>query len=368
MKITILQGAFFPVPPVLGGAVEKIWYVLGKNFANLGHEVIHISRLYDGQVNEELIDGVLHKRIEGYDTPSSLLYLKWLDLLYSKRAVKTVPDDSDIIVTHTFWAPLLLSPRLKKRCMVSVERMPKGQMKLYRRSGRLRANSSTVAEAIRRETRKQNDQRVVMIPNSLPFQIWPAEDLSQKKNVLLYVGRVHPEKGLETLVHAFKKIESNWKLQIVGPWQTGEGGGGAAYFESLKKIAGDADIEFKGPVFDMEKLNQLYKEASIFTYPSVAEQGETFGLAPLEAMAWGCVPVVSNLACFQDFIKNRDNGLVFDHRAGDAVDKLKNSIIYLQQNRSIRFEMAQEALHVRHTHSAPYIASLFIEEFKQMIH
>lgn len=367
MKITILQGAFLPVPPILGGAVEKMWFVLGKNFAQHGHQVIHISRLYTGLTKEEVIDGVLHKRIAGYDTPSSLLYLKWLDLLYSRRAVKTVPDDSDIVVTNTFWAPLLLSSRLKERCMVSVERMPKGQMKLYKRSSRLRANSTVVAKAIRREIPNSRDQKIVMIPNWLPFQTWPNDDLSQKKNILLYVGRLHPEKGLEILVHAFRQIESNWKLRIVGPWQTEQGGGGLAYFESLKKIAGNADIEFKGPVFDMEKLNQFYREASIFIYPSIAEQGETFGLAPLEAMAWGCVPVVSNLACFQDFIKNEYNGLIFDHRAVDAVNQLKSSIVYLQQNKSVLFEMARETLQVRHTHSAPHIATLFMEEFKQMI-
>lgn len=366
MKITILQGAFFPIPPLLGGAVEKIWFVLGKNFAKQGHEVIHISRLYASLAKEEMIDGVLHKRIDGYDTPSSLLYLKWLDLLYSKRAVKKIPLDSDIVVTNTFWAPLLLSSALKKRCMVSVERMPKGQMMLYKRSSRLRANSSIVAEAIRRELKNQRGQQVVMIPNSLPFQVWPLPNSSQKKEVLLYAGRVHPEKGLEILIRAFRQTESNWKLQIVGPWQTEQGGGGSAYYETLKSIAGNSNIEFKGPVYDNEKFHQYYKEASIFIYPSIAEQGETFGLAPLEAMAWGCVPVVSNLACFQDYIRNEYNGLIFDHRAVNAVDQLKNSIIYLQQNRQVCDKLARAALHVRQTHSASHIASLFIEEFERM--
>jgi hypothetical protein len=37
MRITIVQGAFLPVPPVLGGAVEKIWFALGKEFASRGH-------------------------------------------------------------------------------------------------------------------------------------------------------------------------------------------------------------------------------------------------------------------------------------------------------------------------------------------
>ena len=33
MKITIVQGAFLPVPPLMGGAVENIWFALGQDFA-----------------------------------------------------------------------------------------------------------------------------------------------------------------------------------------------------------------------------------------------------------------------------------------------------------------------------------------------
>jgi glycogen synthase len=36
----------------------------------------------------------------------------------------------------------------------------------------------------------------------------------------------------------------------------------------------------------------------------VAETGEAFGVAPIEAMAYGCAPLVSNLACFRDFIED----------------------------------------------------------------
>ena len=43
MKITIVLGAFFPVPPIMGGAVEKVWFALGQEFARRGHEVVQIS-------------------------------------------------------------------------------------------------------------------------------------------------------------------------------------------------------------------------------------------------------------------------------------------------------------------------------------
>jgi glycosyltransferase involved in cell wall biosynthesis len=79
-----------------------------------------------------------------------------------------------------------------------------------------------------------------------------------------------------------------------------------------------ANVCFLEPTYDTDELNRLYQKASIFVYPSVAEKGETFGLAPLEAMAWGCVPVVSDLRCFKDFIIHERNGLIFNHRTHNA--------------------------------------------------
>lgn len=367
MKITIIQGAFLPVPPKLGGAVEKRWLALSKEFVQKGHSVLHISRHYSGMPAEELIDGVLHKRVKGYNTPSSGLYLKWLDLLYSLRAKTVVPPDTEVIVTNTFWVPIILPLFLKKRCMVDVGRLPKKQMLLYNQASRFKANSTPVAKAIKKELPKYQHPRVVIIPNPLPFQDLPKVDYNAKQPVLLYVGRVHPEKGLELLIKAFKKIRSGWKLQIVGPEAINAGGGGLSYLKSLQSLAGEDEVEFIGAVYDIDLLNQYYAEASVFIYPSIAEKGETFGLAPLEAMAWGCVPVVSDLSCFRDFIFHRKNGLVFDHRCVDAVDSLYQAIESAIIEKDFMYSLSQEAIKVRQSHSTSFIASLFLEEFERIL-
>ena len=365
MKITILTGAFLPVPTVLGGAVEKMWFALGKDFAKHGHEVVQVSRSFPGMKNEEWIDGVLHKRIKGYSTPSSGLTLKFLDLLYTTRARKVIPNDSDIIVTNTFWAPIVLPPKLKKRCVVDVARIPKGQMKFYKRSLILRANSTFVEKAIKKELSPVNYSQVKMIPNPLPFADLVNASSEQKKNVVLYTGRIHPEKGLEILLKAFHGF-TGWQLKIVGPWEVSAGGGGLQYLNALKNMA-RGDVEFTGPVFDTNELNAIYREASIFVYPSVAEKGETFGLAPLEAMALGCVPIVSNLECFRDFITHDKNGLVFDHRDPDAVALLRSAILQLQMNDVLRSNLAAEAMRVRESHSSMNISLSFISEFKKSL-
>ena len=85
MKITIVLGAFFPVPPIMGGAVEKVWFALGQEFARRGHEVVQISRMHPALPQTENIEGVKHIRVPGFSQPRSMLWLKFLDLIYSWR-------------------------------------------------------------------------------------------------------------------------------------------------------------------------------------------------------------------------------------------------------------------------------------------
>lgn len=367
MRIAILQGAFLPVPTILGGAVEKMWFSLGKEFAQKGHEVTQISRHFNGLPALEVIDGVQHIRVKGFDTPKSGLVLKALDMFYTIRARNVFLDDFDIVISNTFWAPILLPAKAKKVCVVDVARMPKGQMRLYKQVACLRANSTAVVDAIQREVPVSIHNKIKMIPNPLPFIPLEEVNYSHKKPIVLYVGRIHPEKGLDLLIKAYKQTSQTYKLQLVGPWEVALGGGGEAYLNSLKQIAGNASVEFTGPIFDIELLNIFYKEASIFVYPSVAEKGETFGLSPLEAMAWGCVPIVSNLSCFQDFIIQGENGLIFDHRAQNAAQRLAKHITHLQQDELSRNRLAANALNVRQTHSIQHIADLFLEEFEHIV-
>ena len=329
-----------------------------------GHEVIHISRQFGELPARELINGVQHKRIRSYANPASGLLHKFRDLLYSRRAVREVPRDADVVITNTFFSPILISGKLKRKVMVSVERMPKGQLKLYTRAGLLRGNSTATVNAMLRELKPEFHHLVVMVPNALTFVTNHAQPVERKK-VILFTGRIHPEKGLDLLIRAFSHMKTGHELRIVGPHSFAAGGGGDDYINSLKKLAGSANVTFPGPVFS-DKLNLHYQESSIFVYPSLAEMGETFGLSPLEAMAWGSVPVVSDLACFTDFIRHGDNGLVFDHRAADAEDRLAASIQQLIDDDPLRSRLSENALAVNETHSTAAVAAQFLDAFEQI--
>lgn len=371
MKITIVMGAFLPVPPVMGGAVEKVWFTLAQEFARRGHTVVQISRALPPFPLIERIEGVHHIRVPGHDTPASLLSLKALDLLYSIRAKRALPP-SDIIVTNTFWLPFLLRNSERGRLYVHVARFPKGQMRFYSHAARLQAPSSAIAEAIIAELpRARTKTKVIPYPrpDAASSELPPS---AGRARTILYVGREHPEKGIHLLVNAFvmlpARLREEWRLVIVGSAETRFGGGGADYRTQLEHAAAAAmeRIEFRGPIFDAIELEREYRNARLFVYPSLAETGETFGLAPLEAMAHGCAVLVSDLRCFRDFVHDEATGFVFDHRAADPARTLREKIAQILEDEASLKRIAETGRQASDEYSLARIAGQFLADFASL--
>lgn len=336
MKITIVQGAFFPIPPLLGGAVEKCWQALGREFARRGHQVTHVSRLYGSLPARETDSaGVEHRRVKGFDTPRSLLRLKLCDLLYSWRVLGVLPA-ADILVTNTFWMPMICRDPTRGRIYVHIARYPRRQMRYYTRAARLQTLTDALARAVA-EQAPGSESRISVIANPTLDDVGLTREevlalSGRRERVLLFVGRVHPEKGIALLLEAFRRFHSGlekegkpgWRLCIVGPWEEHLGGGGDAYRKELDQIVGPAaaNVEWAGFVSDAGALREHLKQASLFIYPSLADKGEARPLAPQEAMSCGCPVLVSDMDCFRGYVTDRATGFTFDHHAADAPGEL----------------------------------------------
>lgn len=126
-------------------------------------------------------------------------------------------------------------------------------------------------------------------------------------------------------------------------------------------------IDWIGPVFDPQMLSMLYNKASLFVYPSIAERGETFGLAPLEAMSTGCPTIVSDLHCFREYLEDGVNGHVFNHRREDAAGALCEKIVFCLSDLSRLEQIAHRGWATANSYSIERIASEYLDDFASII-
>ena len=213
------------------------------------------------------------------------------------------------------------------------------------------------------------------LPEFPPFPVVPEAlpPFSERKKEILFVGRIHPEKGVHLLIEAFRLISAErfgaWSLVIVGPSAVHLGGGGADYQRQLQAMSEPiaSRVTWVGPVFEAEALTKHFRHASLFLYPSLAEHGETFGLAPLEAMSQGCPALVSDLGCFRDFICDDVDGFVFDHRATQSAATLAEKLSQLLADPA-RLERASDAaLRKMENYSLERIAQAYLADFESLV-
>lgn len=130
-------------------------------------------------------------------------------------------------------------------------------------------------------------QPVAVLPNGVDVPELQ-NNTSSGNRQLLYLGRIHPIKGIDFLLRAWQAIQADfpsWQLVLAGP-------GEAEYVEELKKLAVSLKLEryeFTGPLYGEEKL-QAYRNAELYVLPT---HSENFGMTVAEALAAGTPAIVS---------------------------------------------------------------------------
>ena len=133
---------------------------------------------------------------------------------------------------------------------------------------------------------------IAVIPNGIdmPDPVPDGLGVVARERIVLSLGRMHPKKGLETLLQAWAKVEParpDWRLSLVGP-------GEQRYIGELRRTAhtlGLGRVSFDEPVYGPAKWD-AYRAADLFVLPSL---NENFGLTVAEALAAG-TPVITTTA------------------------------------------------------------------------
>lgn len=142
-------------------------------------------------------------------------------------------------------------------------------------------------------------QPVAIVPNGvdIPARADPGMRNSAELRTILSLGRIHPIKGLDILLDAWRKIapaHPDWQLRIVGPDANG-------YAESLRTVVSEQRIprvSIEEAVYGDEK-QRLFAKASLFVLPS---RSENFGVTVAEALAAGVPAIATTGAPWQELV------------------------------------------------------------------
>ena len=155
----------------------------------------------------------------------------------------------------------------------------------------------------------------------------------------LFVGRLSPEKGIETLLQAWNRLRGKVPLKIVG-----NGPLAPSVAEFAKRVPGVEWLGQKGPA----EVSALMGRAAFLVFPS--EWYEPFGRVAIEAFAKGTPVVATEIGAIAEVVDDTRTGLHF--RPGDPED-LVEKVEWLLTHPSDLAHMRKE---VRAEYEAKYTA------------
>jgi len=153
-------------------------------------------------------------------------------------------------------------------------------------------------------------------------------DLNLKREkFILSVSSLDPRKNFKRVIEAYKKLDTDYKLIIVG-----------SKSKSFSDIGLDDnmindEIIFTGYIDDQE-LVKLYNQASLFIFASLFEG---FGIPPLEAQACGCPCLLSNVASLPEVYRDS-----VEYCDPYSIDSIKDKLNLLINNEKRREELVEK--------------------------
>lgn len=330
------------------GGIEIVVKELATRMASKGYQVICYDRRCS-HVSGEMLDK--RHKFEGVEIiPVWTIEKKGFAAMTSSLAAawKAARCKADVVHIHAegpatmCWIPKLF----KKKVIVTIHGLDwrrakwKGFASKYIKFGEKQAVKRAdeiivLSQSVKNYFKKTYNRETIFIPNGVSKpeirkadiikQLWGLE----KDSYILFVGRIVPEKGLIYLIEAWKDLNTDKKLVIVGGSSDSE-----EYISKLKSIA-VSNMLFTG--FQQGRvLEELYSNAYIYILPSDLEG---MALSLLEAMSYGNCCVVSDIAECTEVVK--DKAVVFPK---SNVNELKKILQELINNSSLVQKYKDEAI------------------------
>lgn len=284
----------FYMPALIGGGAERVWALLASEFARRGHRVLFAVD-YEAEENKAYLDPAV-KRVTLPRTHLGATLGLWRLLRTEKPDVSL----SGLGVANLKHMIAALMAWRHRRAIISFHGFFASENRFLSRVGnhlapvftRLCGRAIAVSDGLRRALIEQHgasSRRTVRIynpvfsPDSMPRVA--VEELSRREPLVLFVGRMHPDKDLATLVTAFGALKTpGARLELVGD------GPRKLELETLVIAEGLGErVSFAGYLADP---TDAYRRARVLVLTS---RLESFGNVVAEGLAHG-LPVVSTAA------------------------------------------------------------------------
>jgi glycosyltransferase involved in cell wall biosynthesis len=281
----------FYMPALIGGGAERVWALLASEFARRGHRVLFAVD-YEAEENNAYLNPAV-QRITLPRTHFGAAIGLWRLL----RAEKPDVSFSGLGVANLKHMIAAMMALRHRRAIISFHGFFASENRFLSRLGnhlapvftRLCGRAVAVSDGLRdalvqryfasagRTIRIYNP---VFSPDNMPRVT--AEELAEREPRVLFVGRMHPDKDLETLIRAFGRVKfPEARLELVGD------GPQRPEMEALVRSEGLAErVTFAGYLADP---TDAYRRARVLALTS---RLESFGNVVAEGLAHG-LPVVS---------------------------------------------------------------------------
>lgn len=320
-------------PPRIIGGLARVVAELSKQMVANNWEVHVVTADHPDTLEHEVADGVNIHRVKTFTDPTPD-FLTWVNRLnfgllqlaiqLHQKAPFSIMHAHDWMVTDASW---VIKSGFGIPLVATIHATEAGRMhgihndlqryihqlewRLTFEAWEVIVNSHHMHAELQRLFHMPAD-KIVIIPNgtnpeTFDFEFEPAPMRAYfagpEEKIVLYVGRMVYEKGVQVLLDAAPKVLSaypNTRFLLVG---TG------GYLDDLKRQAaalnlGDR-VNFLGYVSDHD-LRRLYKISDIVCIPSLYEP---FGIVALEGMAAKVPVVTSDAGGLTDFVEHMATGI-----------------------------------------------------------
>ena len=251
-----------------------------------------------------------------------------------------------------------------------------GEKQVLRRADRVIA--ATIAEVTQlRFLYKANQRKLVVIPPGVDvshFYPIPGDEakmyvgLKPDDRMVLFVGRIEPLKGLDTLIQAMSHLQLKEvrpvHLAIIGGDPAASPQEMSAEMARLQKLCDDLavgqTVVFLGKR-DQDKLPYYYSAAALVVMPS---HYESFGMVALEAMACGTPVVASEVGGLAYLVKDGETGFTVPDQEPEL---LCEKISLLLNDQDLHATMSQRAVEYAQDYAWEKIAKQIVDVYKGLI-